>query len=180
MAAGYGIRARSGRDFAAHLARRSVVCACDADAAREEDAVTAYRESTPLCPACHEPLEAHTVEGAGAMIDLCARCGGVWLDWEDGDFTELAREVPPAVAREIPRSGPGVCPRCNRPLHVEVFRDTAELLRCGECAGAFVPYASIGKIAGSTPAEAREENEPGEEGLWMRMARALREWARKG
>lgn len=140
--------------------------------------MTAYRESAPLCPACHEPLEAHTIEGAGAMIDLCAKCGGVWLDWEDGDFTNLAREVPAAAAREIPRSGPGACPRCNRPLAIEMFRDTAEVLRCGECAGAFVPYASIGKIAESTPADARNDEEPGEQTVWNRVATALRNWLR--
>ena len=53
----------------------------------------------------------------------------------------------------MPRSGPGSCPRCNRPLVVEVFQDVAEVLRCSECSGAFLPYASIGKIAAGTPAE---------------------------
>lgn len=137
---------------------------------------TAYRESAPVCPVCHENLESHTTEGAGATIDLCNKCGGVWLDWEDGDFTALAREVPPTAAREIPRNGPGACPRCRRPLAVEVFRDTAEVLRCAECAGAFVPYASIGKIAESTPADARDEQGQDEGGVWVRVARRLRSW----
>jgi Zn-finger nucleic acid-binding protein len=125
---------------------------------------------------CHETLEQHEIQAAGATIDLCRKCGGVWLDWEDGDFASIAREVPPAAAREIPRSGPGACPRCNRPLAVEVFRDTAEVLRCAECAGAFVPYASIGKIAESTPADARDEQNVDEESVWLRVARRLRSW----
>ena len=138
--------------------------------------MTAYRESAPPCPACHEALEPHTTGGTGAVVDLCKRCGGVWIDWEDGDLTTLTREVPPAQARALPTSGPGQCPRCHRALAVEVFLGTAEVLRCGGCAGAFLPYPSIGKIAASTPADARDE--PGEAGTWGRALRALRGWLR--
>lgn len=134
--------------------------------------MTAYRTSAPLCPSCHEPLEAHTIDVPNAVVDLCKRCGGVWIDWEDGDLTALAREVPPARTRVIPRAGPGSCPRCNRQLAVELFLDAAEVLRCGDCGGAFLPYASIGKIAASTPADAREA--PGEAGVWARAIEALR------
>ncbi len=146
-----------------------------APAGREKKGLmTAYRTSTPLCPSCHQALEAHTIDAPDAVVDLCGRCGGVWIDWEDGDLTALAREVPPAQTRVIPRGGPGACPRCNRPLTVELFLETAEVLRCGECAGAFLPYASIGKIAASTPADAREA--PGEASVWARAARALHGW----
>jgi Zn-finger nucleic acid-binding protein len=134
--------------------------------------MTAYRASAPLCPSCHQALEAHVIDAPNAVVDLCKRCGGVWIDWEDGDLTELAREVPPAPTRVIPRSGTGACPRCNRRLAVELFLGTAEVLRCGECAGAFLPYASIGKIAASTPAEARDT--PDDPGAWARLIGALR------
>lgn len=142
--------------------------------ARSGLAMTAYRESAPLCPSCHEPLEAHTIEAPSAVVDMCKRCGGVWIDWEDGDLTTLAREVPPAQARAMPTNGPGACPRCKRPLAVEVFQGTAEVLRCADCAGAFLPYASIGKIAASTPADAREA--PGEAGVFARALAGLRAW----
>jgi Zn-finger nucleic acid-binding protein len=134
-----------------------------------------------MCPSCHLPLEAHTIDAPNAVVDLCKRCGGVWIDWEDGDFTALAREMPPAEARQIPRGGPGSCPRCNQPLKVEVFLDTAEVLRCGDCAGAFLPYASIGKIAASTPADAREDpreeaaGQADEASTWARVMGALRQ-----
>lgn len=136
--------------------------------------MTAYRASTPLCPACHLALEPHTTEGSSAVVDLCKRCGGVWIDWEDGDLTTLTREVPPAEARAIPTNGPGQCPRCRHTLAVEVFLGTAEVLRCGECGGAFIPYPSIGKIAASTPADARDVTD--EAGSWSRALRALRGW----
>lgn len=145
--------------------------------------MTAYRESAAPCPACSQPLEPHALDEPVALVDLCTKCGGVWLDWEDGDFTELARRVPAAPGRELPREGPGSCPRCHTPLAVELFQGTAEVLRCGDCAGAFVPYASIGPIAAGTPAEARAEREEPDapeprEAVWRRVARALRDWAR--
>ena len=152
--------------------------------------MTAYRGSAPACPTCHEALTPFQIDELSALVDLCGRCGGVWIDWEDGDFTELAREVPPAPVREMPRSGPASCPRCHRPLVVEVFQDTAEVLRCGECSGAFLPYASIGKIAAGTPAEVRNAEDrpapedspppseqgssPTDTGVWARVVRALR------
>lgn len=141
--------------------------------------MTAYRTGAPLCPTCREPLEAHGLDAPSAEVDLCKRCGGVWLDWEDGDFTSLARELPPASGRILPREGPGVCPRCRRELKVEVFQGTAEVLRCGECAGAFLPYPSIGKIASGTPSSARydEDLEPlSEDTAWARTATAVRAW----
>ncbi|MEP7119689.1 MAG: zf-TFIIB domain-containing protein [Byssovorax sp.] len=147
--------------------------------------MTAYRTSAPLCPTCREPLAPHTFHEENAVVDLCARCGGVWIDWEDGDFTALARRVPPAPACELPTNGKGSCPRCNGQLAVEVFLDVAEVLRCTDCAGAFLPYASIGKIAASTPADARvdprESQVPDEDesnGLWSRAAARLRAWTK--
>jgi Zn-finger nucleic acid-binding protein len=134
--------------------------------------VTAYRVSTPLCPVCREALEQQTIGAASAIVDLCAKCGGVWIDWEDGDLTALAREVPATAGRELPRSGPGACPRCNRPLGIELFLGVAEVLRCGDCAGAFLPYPSIGKVAASTPADERDER--GEDGFWKRVSGRLR------
>lgn len=125
-----------------------------------------------MCPACHEAMEERSLATSEASVDTCHRCGGVWFDWEDGDMTVLAREVPPAGAREMPRSGPGACPRCNRALVVEVFQGAAEVLRCGDCGGAFVPYPSIGKIAASTPADEREA--PETKGFWARIVAALR------
>lgn len=153
--------------------------------------MTAYRSTALQCPTCHEAMEEHPIREPAAVVDLCARCGGVWIDWEDGDFTELAREVPPAKVREIPRAGPGSCPRCNKALVAEEFQGSAAILRCSDCAGAFLPYASIGKIAESTPAEAREAQKEGatapeeaesagattpDEGTWARLVGIVRAW----
>jgi Zn-finger nucleic acid-binding protein len=98
-----------------------------------------------------------------AEVDVCDACGGLWIDWFDGDIPTLAAEAAEARAsREsvlptsIPRRravyGTGACPRCLRALAADTFRfpdaspdeliDHVELLRCAECAGSFVPRAS--------------------------------------
>lgn len=99
-----------------------------------------------------------------AEVDVCDHCGGLWIDWFDGDIPTLAVEAEAArVQREEARSsaipsGPavhanGICPRCTRTLEADTLRfpdaseaeliDHVELLRCAECAGSFVPRASV-------------------------------------
>ena len=97
-----------------------------------------------------------------AEIDVCDPCGGLWVDWFDGEVHTLAAEAeaarvdrgepPPRVGARRARDGAGTCPRCQRPLTPELYRFSdasddelvtgVELLRCSECAGSFVPRAS--------------------------------------
>ena len=98
-----------------------------------------------------------------AEIDVCDSCGGLWVDWFDGEVRTLAVEAeaarvdrglpPPGVVVDARRGGgSSACPRCLRTLTPELHRfDDAserelvsgvELLRCTECAGSFVPRAS--------------------------------------
>lgn len=99
-----------------------------------------------------------------AEIDICDACGGLWVDWFDGEIHTLAAEA--EEARERGGWGPrtatsgaagsgqcsGHCPRCRRPLSAELHRfsdaregelvDGVELFRCPDCAGSFVPRPS--------------------------------------
>jgi Zn-finger nucleic acid-binding protein len=100
-----------------------------------------------------------------AEVDVCDHCGGLWVDWFDGEIVTLAAEAEAArVDRGTPPPGLGqsaidargggtnTCPRCTRELLPELFRfpDAApdelvagvELRRCAECAGSFVPRPS--------------------------------------
>jgi Zn-finger nucleic acid-binding protein len=108
--------------------------------------VTAYREASLGCSGCDAPLEPKEVEGAAT--DVCAACGGIWIDWFDGDLVQLVRGAPPVEATGASRNGTGACPRCHRPLARERYLDSrAEILRCADCAGAFVPRSSVQAIA---------------------------------
>jgi Zn-finger nucleic acid-binding protein len=98
---------------------------------------------------------------AQAELDVCDACGGLWVDWFDGEIQPLAVEAETArldrgMPLPRPRSGVGDprggCPRCGRALVPELLRfsDAAEgelvsgveLHRCSECAGSFVPRPS--------------------------------------
>jgi Zn-finger nucleic acid-binding protein len=120
----------------------------------------AYRGRTLRCPACDEPMRTELT--STAEVDACDGCGGLWLDWFDGEVSTIAVEAeaarvergapPPGMLAPPRRSGSRACPRCGIPLEVELRRfadatadelvQDVELLRCGECAGAFVPRGS--------------------------------------
>jgi Zn-finger nucleic acid-binding protein len=96
-----------------------------------------------------------------AEPQICDACDGVWVDWFDSDVHAIAIEQEAArVARGTPlpsrpsqpTTGSGACPRCTRGLVADVYRfaDATEdelitgvdVMRCPECAGAFVPRGS--------------------------------------
>lgn len=96
-----------------------------------------------------------------AAPQVCDACGGLWIDWFDGEVHVIAveqevvrveRGTPLPPRPREPSRGPGSCPRCQRALVTELypFADVdddelvggVDLLRCPECAGAFVPRGS--------------------------------------
>jgi Zn-finger nucleic acid-binding protein len=118
----------------------------------------AYRGGILRCPGCAEPMRREPVPSA--EIDVCEACGGLWVDWFDGDVRALATEAEAARQGRGPgrASSPGAgapagaCPRCRQALRPELHRfsdarpgelvDGVELFRCPECAGSFVPRPS--------------------------------------
>jgi Zn-finger nucleic acid-binding protein len=129
-----------------------------------------YRGIAIRCPGCADPMTAEAL--AEAEVDVCGSCGGMWVDWFDGEVrrvavevldTESSRDAARASRPSAPTSSlrseavaTGACPRCTRQLVVERYvvspsaarrnesaaREAttgADLLRCEECAGVFVP-----------------------------------------
>lgn len=68
------------------------------------------------CPRCGDELEAH--HRGGVEIDVCPRCGGVWLD--RGEMDKLVYEDGDAVIG-APQDAPAVAPASPSP--VPVYRD---------------------------------------------------------
>ena len=125
--------------------------------------VSGYRGVAIRCSGCGDAM---TQEFVGdAEVDVCASCGGIWLDWFDGETGALAIGVLEKEKRGVPArtSTPqqnetratGACPRCTRQLVAERYMATsiedgrrtqretgADLLRCEECAGVFVSRSS--------------------------------------
>lgn len=138
--------------------------------------MTAYRKQVPMCPLCSEGLSPHRGP-SGETVDLCGRCGGVWIDWTDGDLVDIARSIPPVESRDLAQKGRGPCPSCGEALAFETHLSTAVVLRCAGCLGAFVPYASIGALAAATPADARADQADPEHpktGFWERIVNDVR------
>lgn len=131
-----------------------------------------YREAALSCPACAEPLDATDV--GGATIDVCAKCGGVWVDWFDGELIAIVRSAPRPEGAGLAPEASGGCPRCRAPLAAERFFDSqAEVLRCAECAGAFVSQDAARAIAHLDPEQKRPR--PADD-AWSRLAATLQRW----
>ena len=119
----------------------------------------AYRLAIARCPLCAEPMRREVMPSAA--LEVCDACEGLWVDWFDGDVSTIAVEAEAARVDRgtpLPRrppsppTGPRTCPRCQTALVPELHRFSdakdddliggVELLRCAECAGAFVPRGS--------------------------------------
>ncbi|NUQ77906.1 MAG: zf-TFIIB domain-containing protein [Polyangiaceae bacterium] len=138
---------------------------------------TGYREPHPLCPTCSGELLPHELaHDPGSVVDVCRECAGIWVDWFDGDLTGVARDVaegPPSSKRATGATITPSCPRCRRPLHEERYRDgSATILRCSECAGAFVPRASAEAIATFSVEDGGQDVEDG--GFFAKLIERIR------
>lgn len=78
---------------------------------------------------------------AEAEVDVCDACGGVWIDWFDGELRAIASETlrsseSPSKAKDgesvgsAPRNevaAAGACPRCSQQLVSEKYVVTTEI-----------------------------------------------------
>lgn len=103
-------------------------------------------------------------------VDVCSACGGIWIDWFDGEIRRVTAEAlqaappPPKSAADRPSRNEavaiGACPRCTRQLAAERYKldeqpTGADLLRCEDCLGVFVSKSS-GELLATLP----EDDEP--------------------
>ncbi|NUP12294.1 MAG: zf-TFIIB domain-containing protein [Polyangiaceae bacterium] len=104
-----------------------------------------YRNAVLRCPGCGGQLEEQIRRAL--RIEACSACGGMFIDWLDGEVREVVNRVatPPAASEQHDGdAGDGACPRCGIALHSESIGDpTADILRCGSCAGAFVSLSAF-------------------------------------
>ena len=103
-----------------------------------------YRGVAIRCPGCAESMRQLSLAKAEAEVDVCDACGGLWVDWFDGEVRAIATETM-RVSEPGPRpddatktdgreSRPrneahavGACPRCTRQLVNERYAVTAEV-----------------------------------------------------
>jgi Zn-finger nucleic acid-binding protein len=129
-----------------------------------------YRRGVLRCPACATLLEEQVL--GSAQIVVCPACFGIWVDWMDGDLRNVSHEVGtlPRSSVALDEVGGGVCPICRAPLiEMPCGEDGPPVLRCGSCAGAFVPRGSLERVAGVNEQEEGRPSDP----LLTRMLDAL-------
>jgi len=83
-------------------------------------------------------MDAHPV--GREMVDVCAQCGGVWVDWFDGELFALCKKLASTVAWRAEVEGGAarqMCPRCLVELKSELWNGHA-VMRCVECSGAWL------------------------------------------
>ncbi len=144
-----------------------------------------YRGAAIRCPGCAESMTQHALEEC--EVDVCTACGGIWVDWFDGEVRKVTADAlragPPAPPIERPSRNEalasGACPRCTRQLApdryaVEGRPTTAELLRCADCLGVFVSK-SASEVLASLEAGAPPPPPPGADpGAWQRLVAVLK------
>ncbi|HEY8076037.1 MAG TPA: zf-TFIIB domain-containing protein [Labilithrix sp.] len=112
------------------------------------------------CPGCAEAMSVEPIEGGD--VDLCGACGGIWIDWFDGDPRAIATKVVEAGLVGRPSAADalraqeiaiGACPRCNVQLVAERLQasgsrlQATRVMRCEACAGCFVSREAAEEIA---------------------------------
>ena len=131
-----------------------------------------YRHGALRCPACSTVLDAKMC--GNAQVDICPACFGVWIDWMDGDLSNVTAHVGalPHSSVKLDEHRRGECPICQAPLSETSFgQQGATIQRCGSCAGAFVPRESLERVAGVE--ERQDENAPPSDPLLTRVMDAL-------
>ena len=88
--------------------------------------ISGYRGIAIRCPGCAEPM---TQKSLGeAEVDVCNACGGLWVDWFDGEVRNIATEAlshpshaPLPAGQRNEAVAIGACPRCTRQLAHERY-----------------------------------------------------------
>jgi hypothetical protein len=129
-----------------------------------------YRGRQRSCPACAGPMEELRVptgeaEPSGyAEVDRCAGCGGLFLEFFDGEPSRLSRAVmarPRAQPRARPPAGVLTCCDCERPMVRRPYLGQGpDLARCEACLAVFLSPAEAARLAQLTLRPEVEEKEP--------------------
>lgn len=87
---------------------------------------------------------------SGKQLDACDRCGGVFIDYFDGEpaglSKQLLREYGPTTDGQA--QPPYACPDCQTPMEARKYLDDGPFVfRCGGCLALFVDAYTLGSLA---------------------------------
>ncbi len=140
-------------------------------------APTGYRSGPLRCPECGACMSERPSDTAS--VDVCDDCGGVFVEWFDGEVSAaLSGAAIPASPLAVRASGDGNCPSCRVPLSSMPYPDPSGVVvaRCGQCAGTFVPRASFDAIVALGAPQGERVEEVGVIDSLLARLRALFDW----
>ncbi len=109
-----------------------------------------------------------------AVVDVCDGCGGVWIDWFDGELSTAVRGAELPVGRAGGEEGRWTCPTCRKKLVDERYDgDGPTISRCGSCAGAFVERSTVEVIVALGPPDAQPREDSG---MFGDLVRRIESW----
>lgn len=141
---------------------------------------TTYRDAPARCPACGVTMKER--ELFDSVVDECADCHGVWVDWFDVELERVVEQMTenaPRGAAWSKAEGTHGCPRCQSRLHEEERGPGGVLYRCGECGGAFVPRTSFDALVSGARTASPSSPPPASTSLPARLLAVL-DWLLKG
>jgi Zn-finger nucleic acid-binding protein len=98
-----------------------------------------------VCPACSGALAPLTA--AGVTVDVCAACGGVWLD--PGELQALPGAHAALLSGRLTGAGnrpvPGPCPRCLVALDARTLNDVV-IDQCPRCHGLWCDAGELAAV----------------------------------
>lgn len=113
-----------------------------------------YRARLRTCPACSSAMRQVALRKlkARSSIDLCDRCGGVFLEFFDGEPAHLSREIREHLEHHHTplRVGgvPFACPDCERLMDVHPYLDEGpSIARCNRCMALFATPEQVRALA---------------------------------
>lgn len=101
------------------------------------------------CPRCWVEAERKEVKGFGlpVIIDVCPKCGGIWLD--TGELGKLLkdRKLTDYLTKHIGTQSKSklVCPRCGGLMDLEMAEDV-EIDVCLSCNGAWLDRGELDRL----------------------------------
>ena len=106
------------------------------------------------CPACHKKL--HRFKAAGAALDGCSACGGIWFDDQELDQVNrsgaadgLAAEINRSPKLRVDEDAVRACPKCKKAaLEQKLFSLGSGVIMdcCPKCRGVWLDFGELEKI----------------------------------
>jgi len=132
-----------------------------------------FKDRLVDCPKCWVEMERKEAEvlGPNIEIDICPKCGGIWLD--EGELNKLLRDrkLSDYLTKHIGTKTKSklVCPKCGGLMDIEKAEDV-EIDVCLNCHGVWLDQGELGKLSNISKSGFEVDTFDKAEERWEEMA----------